>query len=229
MDLSKLPLDDLARWCAEETDKFRRKLAVDSRYCYELFRRALEEQIQDAFTYIFRIYQAQCARWARSVVGFEHAGEPSPEPFVSEAFASLFRDLRGERFARFRRLESVLLYLKKCVVTTVLQQLRRSRVLSVSSEDDETLDGGMEEVESEHVWQRICQLLPDENDQLLADCRFRQNIKPAEIVRLHPNRWASAREVSVALQRICRTLRKDRELRVMAGLSPADEQLLDIV
>ncbi|MCL6511161.1 MAG: hypothetical protein K6U78_10765 [Anaerolineae bacterium] len=223
MDVSQLPLDDVARRCAEETDKFRRKQSVDNRYCFELFRRALEERSQDAFTHIFRIYKPVCARWVRRVPGFEHSGEGTPDAFVSEAFVNFYKDLQGDRFRRFANLSAVLKYLKKCAVTAILQYIRKLRATELEVELGEDLPS---EVEYDQLWTRICQLLPNDDDRLLADLRLRQTLKPAEIARTYPERWATARDVSVALQRILRTLRKDRELRAMAGISSDDEQLL---
>lgn len=229
MDVSQLSLDEVAQRCEEETANYWQKLAVDTRYCFELLRRALEDQVQDAFTYVFRIYQPQCARWALGVSGFENTNEPSPDVFVSEAFAKLFRDLRGEKFRQFDALPAVLLYLKKCVVTSILQQLRRRHPDEIESGreadvEEVQAEGAFESaVEYEQTWARVCHVLPNQDDQNLADYRYRQNLKPAEIAHLHPAQWPSAREVSVALQRISRILRKDRELRAMAGLRPNDE------
>src|SRR5690242_4220015 len=104
MDIKRLSLDAIAQRCEEETANYRRKLAADTQYCFELFRRALEDQAQDAFTALFQIYQPQCARWVRGFDGFADTDEPTPDGFVSEAFARLFRDLRGEKFTHFPNL-----------------------------------------------------------------------------------------------------------------------------
>ncbi len=224
MDVRQMPLDEIARRCEEETDKFRHKQAADNQFCFELFRRALEEQVQEAFSHVFRAYHAQCARWVRDVPGFEETGELSPDAFVSQAFASFYRDLKGDRFGRFTSLQAVLKYLKKCVITAVLQQLRKPSTLELPVDIAEDLKT---EIEYEQLWGRICYLLPEEPDRLLADLHFRQNFKPIEIARMHPDHWATAREVSVALQRIRRALRRDRELRIMAGIPPEDDRFLD--
>lgn len=232
MDVRHLPLDEVAQRCAEETDKFRHKHAADNQFCFELFRRALEEGDHEAFKYIFQVYQSQCARWVRNVRGFEAAGELTPDLFVSQAFANLHKDLRGEKFKRFASLEAVLQYLRKCAVTAVLQHLRKVELAELTLDRSEELHANLAEelkteVEYEELWERICRLLPDETDRLLADLRLRQNIMPAQIARMHPEHWVDSRAVSVAMQRILRTLRRDRELRAMAGLSPKDEKLLD--
>jgi hypothetical protein len=45
-----LSLDDLTQRCASETEKFNRRDPSDSRFCFELLRRALADGIADAFT-----------------------------------------------------------------------------------------------------------------------------------------------------------------------------------
>lgn len=233
MDVHHMSLDEVAQRCEEETNKFRHTREADNRFCFELFRRALEEIDHEAFTRIVQTYKSQCARWVRGVHGFEATGELTPDPFVSQAFANLHKDLRGEKFKRFTSLEAVLKYLRKCAVTAVLQHLRKAAVeWTVDVAEELNLDIAEElktEVEYKELWERIHQLLPDETDRLLADLRLRQSFMPAEIARMHPEHWTDSRAVSVALQRILRTLRRDRELRAMAGLASRDEKLLDLL
>ena len=45
-----------------------------------------------------------------------------------------------------------------------------------------------------------------------------ESMTPAEIMRAEPGMWPSTRDISVALQRIRRKLRKDDTLRKMFGL-----------
>ena len=42
-DLQRLPLDDLARGCAQESERFRLRLEQDARFCFEIFRRAIAD------------------------------------------------------------------------------------------------------------------------------------------------------------------------------------------
>ena len=62
------------------------------------------------------------------------------------------------------------------------------------------------------------QYLVDDNDRLLAHDVFVLALKPLQVAKRYPDRWATAREVSVALQRIRRALRRDPDLREWAGL-----------
>ena len=149
--------------------------------------------------------------------GFEATQEPSPDVFVNIGFGKLFDRLGPKNFRQFETLPAILAYLKKCVITSVLQQLRKP-ALDELDEGHPDPGGFAPNVEYDQILQRLRQLLPSPDDQRLADLRFRQDMKPAEIARTYPQIWPTARDVTVALQRILRALRKDRELRSRFGL-----------
>lgn len=216
-NLPAFTLDELQSRCSDETARYLHRLPNDSQFCFELVRRALEEQISEAFTHIFLIYSPLCASWASNFSGFADTDEPSVDVFVNEGFARLYRDVRGEKFRNFTSLEAVLFYLKRCVITAILQALRKPRPLDL---DEDLAEAFHAQIEYEQLWQRVCALLVDPHDQLLADLRFRQDMKPAEISAHHLELWPTARDVSVALQRINRVLRNDDLLRGMFGLGP---------
>ena len=54
MDL--LSINDLARCCSEETNKFLKQSVSNDRYCLELFRRAISRHDEDAWACIYQQY-----------------------------------------------------------------------------------------------------------------------------------------------------------------------------
>jgi hypothetical protein len=215
-----LSVADLAQHCAEETDKFLRRLANDPQYCFELMRRALAEQSDEAFTYIYQVYERPVTSWVYHHSRFALTGE-SAEFFTSAAFRAFHTALRGPKFDRFPTLAAVLGYLKMCVHSSIAQYLRDEERAQTTPLDDadepaQTPDLG-EGAEAGELWAYICRLLPDERDRLLARCAFAQGLKPREIVAAYRTQWSSEREVSVALYRIRRILRADSQLAELAG------------
>ena len=69
-DLFQVELTTLIAQCSAQTQAFFRRRAVDPRFCYELFRRALEEQTQAAWDALYREYAPLVAGWVR-----EHPGQ----------------------------------------------------------------------------------------------------------------------------------------------------------
>src|SRR5688500_2753814 len=115
-----LSVAELARRCAEETDKFARRLANDPLFCFELMRRALAEQSDEAFTHIYQVYERMVTSWVYNHSRFTLTGE-SAEYFVSGAFRAFHSALQGSKFERFPSLAAVLSYLKTCVHTSIAQ------------------------------------------------------------------------------------------------------------
>ena len=218
--LTNVSNDDLAQRCAEETEKFNSRQENNPEFCFELMRRALADQSDDAFTRIYQIYERQVLNWVYSHTRFTQTGE-SADFFASSAIRTFYFALRGEKFERFPSLPQVLSYLKMCVHTAIAQYLRDQQPTALTPLDSVSevshtinLDSGIDAAE---LWAYICRLLPDDRDRLLARCVFLLDLKPRQIVAEHPSQWRNEREVSVALYRIRRVLRNDQELQRRAA------------
>lgn len=227
MTVARLPVDDLAQRCAEETEKFNRRRPHDPQFCFELLRRALAEGAPDAFSRVYQVYERQVLSWVYAHSRFAHTGE-SAEFFASAALSAFYFALQGAKFDRFPTLPQVLLYLKLCVHTAIAQYLRDQQPAATLPLDDVSAavahipDLGAR-AEAGELWGQICRLLPDERDRALARYVFLQDLKPRQIVAAYPAQWSSEREVSVALYRIRRILRGDGDLRRLAGVdAPAE-------
>jgi len=113
-DLPQVELAALIAQCSEQTQAFFGRRAMEPRYCYELFRRALEEQAQAvqaqaAWDAIYREYTPLVTRWVREHPGFAALDEEA-SGFVNCAFAGLWRNLDAPgRLARFPTLDGSLL------------------------------------------------------------------------------------------------------------------------
>ncbi len=224
MTEKSLSVEELARRCAEETDKFNHRHSNDPRFCFELLRRALAEDQPEAFTYVYQTYERQVIGWVYSHSRFAQTGE-SAEFFAYAAMRKFYFALRGEKFNRFPDLPRVLTYLKSCVHTEVMQYLRdhQSSSLTLTAADEvEQLSDLNTQVFITEIWARIQALLPDERDRQLARCAFFQDLKPRQIVTAFPLLWSNERDVTLALYRIRRVLRNDSTLRQLLG-QPADD------
>lgn len=216
MNSLKLTVAQLAERCRDETRKFQNRLTSDTRYCFELFRAALEALQPDAFTELYQVYHQRVRAWVTHHPAFIHSHE-DPEIFVQEAFSSFYFALRGERFARFADLKAVLRYFRLCAESAVLEYTRRIRPPLIDGDDQDieiadTADALNKHIHALEVWERIRQLLPNERQQRLAYYAFVLWLKPSEIAELYPDEWPSARDVTVALYAVRVTLRQDTAL-----------------
>lgn len=221
MSVDGLSVDELAQRCAEETEKFSRREANDSQFCFELLRLALADGLDDAFTRVYVVYERQVLNWVHKHQRFEQTGE-SAEFFAGMALRSFYFALRGPKFERFPTLQQVLAYLKMCVNTSIMQYIRDQQPGATMPLDDlteaaHTPDLGMR-ADAAALWQLVAGVLPDERDRLLARCVFLLDLKPRQIIAAYPGLWGNERDVSVALYRIRRALRADPTLRREAGV-----------
>jgi hypothetical protein len=213
-------LDELTQRCTSETEKFNRREPSDARFCFELLRRALADQLSDAFTRVYQIYERQVLIWVHSHSSFARSGE-SADYFVSIAWSKFYFALCGPKFDSFPSLPQVLAYLKICVHTAIAQYLRDQQPMPTVSLDDAPNAAHLPDLGAQiaatELWRQIEQRLADPRDRLLARCVFVEDLKPRQIVKAYPAYWKDEREVSVDLYRIRRLLRNDPDLRRLAG------------
>jgi hypothetical protein len=219
---ANMALDALAQRCADETQKFRRNEPNDAQFCMELLRRALVDEIPEAFTRVYRIYEQQVLAWVYAHARFRETDE-SAEYFAGWALRSFYFGVRGAKFAAFPALPHLLAYLKSCVHTSIAQYVRDqlpppAAPLDAVAEPRAESDLA-ERLDAAELWNHIGALLPDERDRLLAHCVFTLGMKPRHIHTAYPQRWRDEREISVALYRIRSLLRADPELRRRMGLA----------
>lgn len=210
MDPLTASLNDLAQQCQEETLKYQRNLPSAPEYCYELMRRAFDSYTgHQAFAHIFRIYSEQVHRWVKQHPRYNATGEDATF-FVNGAFAAFYMGVRRNGFDKYPSVMKLLAYLKACVFSAIYD----FKSTSDTPLDDETMGHSSEQFgEAKLLYESIKAQLVDSNDQQLFQLRYVLDIKPAEIAELYPDIWEDARAVSVALQRIRRSLRNNEIVR----------------
>ena len=205
----------LAQRCAEETEKFRRHQESNPEVCFELFRRALAEQSDEALSHIYRIFFKYLNKSIRR--HYPNIRDEDVQDFFSIGFSRFFNKLHGKHFTSFTELGAVINYLKACVFSAIYEEWRKKRIKTISIEETTQHNPHYPEFGKEllraDIWSRICELLLSEEDQFLARCLFVEQLKPSEILLFHPNKYQDAEVIRVGRQRIVRTLRKDLDLR----------------
>ncbi|MEP7290389.1 MAG: hypothetical protein ABI835_01345 [Chloroflexota bacterium] len=213
----------------EETQKFLRQFASDTRYCFELFRRAYGDLLEEALSRIYDIYLPMLARHARRHPLYFQSCQDD-DYFARVALSSFYRVNRGTRFEeKFSVLPGVINYLYACLHSAIAEDVRENARLVESPSDDPDFPSAAPPADPDlqdapALWAHVISLLPEAEHQRLAYLRFVLAMKPAEIVQQYPQSWATEREVSVALQLIRRRLRKDDHLRDQAGFGDGSDE-----
>jgi len=222
-----MPVVELARHCAEEMARYRRGQCSDPRYCYELFRCALEEQDQEAWAAIYNQYHRLVSLWLGDVPG-------DADVLVNEAFERLWRALLPERFADFPTLGDILEYLKRCARCVAIDAGRREErrqaeeaaLARMQEWGIETRWSLSDRVPNDIVGDRLIKCakgrLRSPEERLVFCASFEWNLRPKVIAERWSGVFASAREVSRIKERILRRLRRDEELRALLGIDDQD-------
>jgi hypothetical protein len=217
MNFETMEIDFLAQECSNETKKYYRGEAHESRYCFELLSRAYRDHNEAALGRAHAIYLPMLASHAQKQPIFYRSCQDA-DSFARTALANFYHAVKGEKFLqKFTVLPEAIAYMNRCVVTAILEDVRSDPPSVAPQSEDIPSPVVPSSMELEELWAYICSRLPDPNDQQLARCRFVLEMKPAEIVKYYPHLWKTPREVSVALQNIRRRLRADPYLRGIAG------------
>jgi hypothetical protein len=216
---AELSLDALARRCREETLRFLSGQDRDDAYCFEVFKRAVVERDDSAWEAIVNQYRGIVLAY----VGQHSAAavlRESDEYWINRALQRFWSAVGPDRFSAFPDLPSLLKYLKLCVHSVLLDELRSRRaavsldeIPEVTPSDATAEDAVLGELSGEQLWAAIRRELHDEAEYKVAFLSFARDLKPAEIAERHPTLFASVADVYRIKRNIIERLRRSPEIR----------------
>ncbi len=227
-DLQRLTIASISDRCAQETALFFQHRNYDPRYCYELFRRAIVEHNQHAWTAIYTQYRLLVTGWIQRHPAFDASGEEA-DYFANRAFEKMWVSVAPDRFGSFSDLKSLLRYLQMCAHSVLVDHSRASG-LETADIDDEGLAGeikvqgptteeqAIDRVNREELWYWLRERLHDEKERQVIYGSFMLALKPRELYEQFPDTFADVGEVYRIKQNIIARLRRDPELNQFLGL-----------
>ena len=181
--------------------------------CAELFRRAFGGE-QDAWSAVWTIFERLMLAWA----GVQHQVEP--QDALQVAFMQFARYAPAQHeLAATDELAPVLVYLRRCVKTAVIDQARRLKRHSFSEPLDDQANhvavGAPDElvIVRATLRARIDERLKDTAERLAFELYFAGEWTAAAIAAAHPEQFADTAAVYVVVQRLRRRFTSDAELR----------------
>jgi DNA-directed RNA polymerase specialized sigma24 family protein len=234
VDFQGLRLEQVAAGCRAEAERSRRE---ERGYCFELFRRALEQRDHAA-------WEAVATQYHRLILGWVHGvglpADDDAEEVAREAFERFWRTLAGRcdpLTARFPHVGALLKYLRQCAVTTVLDRrrssLQRGRLLEQAQRayrldvptaqlpEDALVDrlARSEQLRQVRAW--VAAEVSDPLEQLVLRLSYSEDLSPAEIAARHPEHFSEAALVRQIKERVLRRARR----ALLDGGSAADPAL----
>lgn len=219
--VTPLPVSELAQHCAEEMERFRRRQDYDPRYCYELFRYALEQRDDEAWDALYSQYYRLVRHWLGDA-------PDDPDALANQVFERLWRAIPPDRFADFSTLDDVLAYLRRCAQCVALDARRREERRRVEETVPARTQGDVEQVLDKITGERLygwaLECLDSPQERLVFRASFEWDMRPGEIAERWPDVFASAQEVSRIKERILRRLQRDEAVRQLSADGGNDER-----
>jgi DNA-directed RNA polymerase specialized sigma24 family protein len=221
-DPQQMDLAALIRRSLAESQRFYRGQQPDTRFSYELFRRALVERSELAWEHIYAHYGPLVESWVRRSGAFTGSGESS-EYFVGAAFTKFWRAIT-ERFEQFSTLASLLSYLQLCAGSVVIDSVRAQSWAEMlpeeaipfghaphASPDEEA----MKRVNCEEFWTYVDTQLNNEAERVVVFRSFVLGMKPGDIYNDYQHLFQSINDVYNVKRNVLGRLSRNPELRQM--------------
>jgi len=222
--LQDVPLDDVIRGCRIESGQPR---GQEEGYCFELFRRAVEEQEQDAWSALNEQYRNLVVRWlanGSAALTREQAEEIAPETWSKFWRAQINADTPlSERFAH---VGAVLKYLKQCTFSVVREYerrlWRRERIQQRLEVDGKITTSLSEEellarIDRERLLQQVRRwvetYVTDPQELQVLSLSYEHGLTPAEIAEQYPQEFTDAHMVRRLKERVLKRARRAMENR----------------
>jgi hypothetical protein len=222
MTLRELSFAELAHRCREETLRFLRAEPRDDSYCFELFERAIVNREDEAWASIVAQYRGIVLSYVAQHSIAATLREPD-DYWVNRAFQRFWSAVGPSRFAQFPDLAALLKYLKLCVHSVLMDEVRarRAGVLTSLEELAESAAPAPDSAERSVVgklagaqlWEAVAKELHDEAERVVAYLSFASDLKPGEIFGRHPRLYADVDDVYRIKRNVVERLRRSPEVR----------------
>jgi RNA polymerase sigma factor (sigma-70 family) len=219
-----MAVENLATRCAQETDLYYNSKEFDSRYCFELFRRAIKNKDGQAWEILIVQYQPLVTRWVEKWMSkypdFSLFNEESQD-FVAQAFERFWVSYTPAKFENAQNsLPAVLKYLQMCVHGALTDGWRKLRRLQIEEdvrgegqELTETDPTPEDRLQSEEFWQFIQKKAKDLKEYKVVYASFYMDLSPREILAEFLNEFKDIKEIYQYKANFIERLGRDDEFK----------------
>lgn len=231
VDHQLLTLTGLRHRCAVESDRFFNRLEHDPRFCFELFRRAINDHDQQAWEFIYEQYRPLVSGWVERHSLFS-ATEEETQYFVNRAFEKMWAAITPAKFEKFPNLKSVLSYLQMCVHSALVDNVRSRERAALIDQDELSRTPAARvpnveqqvgrRVEREELWGWINDRLKNDKERRVVFGTFALAMKPRELYTQFPDSFEDVNEVYRVKENVMARLRRDDALKKLLDAEPFD-------
>ena len=229
-EVSLLPFRSLCDRCHRESVRFFAQKEHDSRFCYELFRRAFVHGNDIAWSCLYEQYQKLVRSWVMRHALYSGLGEEA-DYFINRAFEKMWQGIPAENFGKFPDLKSLLRYLQMCTHAVMVDFARWKEQAHLWDRANQT-DNGDEELDifatfigknmsperevsqkerQTLLWQKLESLCNSKKEQKAVYGYFVLDLKPREISDLYHMEFSDAQDVSRTKDNFLARIRRNDE------------------
>ncbi len=216
--VGELALSTVAERCADESERYRTQQESDSRYCFELFRRAIVERIDAAWTLLFEQYERLVMKWIYDHPAFATSGE-SADYFLTLAFERFWQAVTPTKFSeKFATLGAVLQYLKLCVGGALIDHARSQQRAGKAQPLDQVShflpsQFNLEKAISDRsarqsLWQQVVSQAKNDQERIVMEEAFLYDMAAADIAQRHPDLFDNVKQVYRVKENLLKRLRR---------------------
>lgn len=212
--INRLNLSGLADRCSIELVKRRRKETADDSYCLEIFRRAILERDDAAWSVLQGCFSENVRIWIRSHASSDIALlHDSEENYVAQTFSRFWVAVHKQRF-EFGTLNGALSYLHATldgIFRDLMRSRRRSQEVPLPEQDSLEEPAAEQQDDDLDVWNTILSLLNNERERRVMQLLYYHGLTPQKIVKLFPQEFSNEKEIYRINCNIVERLRRKRE------------------
>jgi len=220
--LRQMDLSSLADRCGDEMKRQRRREAFDDQYCLEIFRRAILQGADQAWTVLQQCFGETVRVWLRSHPSCDLAlRRDSEENYIALTFSRFWYAVRDQQW-EFQTLYAALSYLRATLNGIIIDILRthlgaKEVPLPEADSPDEPVVSD-EPGDEQAVWKSLQDLIPEPREQRLFYLLYYCGFKPREIAARCPQAFHDVKEIYRLNHNILERLRRNRDrLRWLLG------------
>jgi RNA polymerase sigma factor (sigma-70 family) len=222
-EVQQMAVAELAQRCAQETDLYFTHQDYDSRYCFELFRRAIRENDEHALEVVIVQYQPLVARWVDKWMD-KYADLPSfheeTQDFVAQAFERFWISFTPAKFDKSQSLAAVLRYLQMCVNGAITDAWRKARRIQLEQDSQEEEQAAPEPdptpedlLQNDEFWQLIKKKARDPKEYKVVYASFHLALSPREILAEYPGEFRDIKQIYQYKANFLERLERDDEIK----------------
>lgn len=218
----ELTIAELVRQTRQEIALSQRRQATDDRHGYELFRRAILERDEWAWSAMYELYHPVVSSWILLRIPTLESADCAS--LVNEAFTRFARAMTAQKWRDFAGVSALLAYLKCCAHSAATDYRRGSHPrwhedpldsISLAQEpaSDDCADLVCERLAAQEVWAIVFRAAPLPEERLVLGLHIARGMAPRDLQQRYPTTFPTVDHIYRIRRRVIERLQRNKELR----------------